>query len=135
MDHIPEPVRYFLGKRLAELCGLLLFVVAGCLALALLTWSVQDPSFNHATSGPVRNLLGDAGAMAADLTMQMVGVAATAILVPLSFWGWRLVTHRRLERLGLRSRTAGPCRVGSAAWLATPFSPCRAESPAGSARS
>ena len=102
MDHIPEPVRYFLGKRLAELCGLLLFVVAGCLALALLTWSVQDPSFNHATSGPVRNLLGDAGAMAADLTMQMVGVAATAILVPLSFWGWRLVTHRRLERLGLR---------------------------------
>ena len=102
MDHIPEPIRYFLGKRLAEFCGLLLLVVAGGLAAAFLTWSVQDPSFNHATSGPVRNLLGGAGAMAADLTMQMVGVAATAILVPLSFWGWRLVTHRKLERLRLR---------------------------------
>jgi S-DNA-T family DNA segregation ATPase FtsK/SpoIIIE len=40
--------------------------------------------------------------MAADLTMQMVGIAATAVLVPIGFWGWRLMSHRRLERLGLR---------------------------------
>ena len=102
MDHIPEPVRYFLGKRLAEACGLLLLACAGALALAFLTWSVQDPSFNHATSGPVRNLLGGPGAMIADLTMQMVGIGATAVIVPIGFWGLRLMTHRRLERLGLR---------------------------------
>ena len=102
IDHIPEPVRYFLGKRLAEFCGLVVLLIAGALAAAFLTWSVQNPSFNHATSGPVRNLLGSGGAMAADLTMQMVGVASTAILIPLACWGWRLVTHRRLERLRLR---------------------------------
>ena len=102
MDHIPEGVRYFLGKRLAEACGLMLLTGAGALALAFLTWSVQDPSFNHATSGPVRNLLGGPGAMVADLTMQMVGIAATAVIVPIGFWGLRLMNHRRLERLGLR---------------------------------
>ena len=102
IDHIPESFRYFLGKRLAEFFGLALLLVASALAAAFLTWSVQDPSFNHATSGPVRNLLGGPGAMAADLTMQMVGVASTAILVPIVFWGWRLITRRRLERLGMR---------------------------------
>ena len=102
IDQIPEPVRYFLGKRVAEVCGLALLTAGGALAVAFLTWSVQDPSFNHATAGPVRNLLGGPGAMAADLAMQMTGVASTAILVPLGFWGWRLVTHRKLERLRLR---------------------------------
>ena len=102
IDHIPESVRYFLGKRVAEVFGIALLLVASALAAAFLTWSVQDPSFNHATSGPVRNLLGGPGAMAADLAMQMVGVASTAVLVPIVFWGWRLVTHRRLERLRMR---------------------------------
>ncbi len=102
IDHIPEPVRYFLWKRLSEFCGLVVLLVAAALTASFLTWSVQDPSFNHATSGPVRNLLGSAGAMAADLTMQMVGVASTAVLIPLAFWGWRLLTHRSLERPGLR---------------------------------
>ena len=103
IDQIPEPVRYFLGKRLAEICGLILLIITSALALAFLTWSVQDPSFNHATSGPVRNLLGSGGAMAADLAMQMAGVASTALLVPPGFWGWRLVSQRRLERLRLRA--------------------------------
>ncbi|MDB5651468.1 MAG: translocase FtsK, partial [Hyphomicrobiales bacterium] len=34
--------------------------------------------------------------------MQMVGLAAVALLVPLACWGWRLVTARRLERPRLR---------------------------------
>ena len=102
IDHIPEPVRYFLWRRLAEFCGLLLLLLAAALTAAFLTWSVQDPSFNHATSGPVRNLLGGVGAMVADITMQMIGVASTALLIPIAFWGWRLVTHCSLERPGLR---------------------------------
>ena len=102
IDHIPESIRYFVEKRLAEFFGFALLLVASALAVAFLTWSVQDPSFNHATSGPVRNLLGGPGAMAADVTMQMVGVASTAVLVPMVFWGWRLVTRRRLERLRMR---------------------------------
>jgi S-DNA-T family DNA segregation ATPase FtsK/SpoIIIE len=102
IDQIPDPVRDFLGKRLAELAGLIVLAFTTALALAFLTWSVQDPSLNHATSAPVRNLMGSPGAIVADLAMQMVGLASTALLVPLGFWGWRLFTHRRLERMGVR---------------------------------
>ncbi len=102
LDRIPDPLRTFALRRGAEVLGLGLVLLVGATALALLTWSVQDPSLNHATSGPVRNWLGWRGAVAADLLMQMLGIAAVTILVPPGFWGWTLVTRRRLERLELR---------------------------------
>src|SRR4051794_29131292 len=102
IDHIPESVRFFVAKRLAELSGFLLLVASTVLALALVSWSVQDPSLNHATAGHVRNLMGPPGAVVADLLMQLIGVAASAMLVPVVFWGWRLMHHRKLERIRLR---------------------------------
>ena len=75
--------------------------VAG-LCLALLTWSVSDPSLNHATNARVHNLLGAPGAIAADLVMQFIGLASAALLTPPAFWGWRLLTRRRLERPRLK---------------------------------
>jgi S-DNA-T family DNA segregation ATPase FtsK/SpoIIIE len=101
-DYIPEPAREFLARRAAELGGLALLAGSGAMALALASWSVQDPSLNHATSGPIRNLLGSPGAVLADLVMQMVGLASIAVLVPLLFWGWRLLTRRRLEKARAR---------------------------------
>ncbi|MDB5507846.1 MAG: ftsK/SpoIIIE family protein [Hyphomicrobiales bacterium] len=102
IHYIPEPVRDFVAKRCAELIGLALLLGCASLSLALLTWSVQDPSYNHATSGPTRNLLGPVGAVSADLVMQMLGLASIAALIPLATWGWRLLTMRCLERPGLR---------------------------------
>ncbi len=89
-------------RRLRELCGLALIVVAGAGAAALATWSVNDPSFSHATSAPVRNLLGAPGAIAADLAMQLFGLGTIAIILPPTAWGWRLGTHRPLDRLRWR---------------------------------
>jgi DNA segregation ATPase FtsK/SpoIIIE, S-DNA-T family len=102
LDRIPDPLRAFAVRRTAEIAGIALVVGTGALALALLTWSVQDPSLNHATDRPVHNLLGVPGAITADLIMQMLGLAALALLVPLAILGWRLVTARRLDRLGRR---------------------------------
>ncbi|MDP6360673.1 MAG: DNA translocase FtsK 4TM domain-containing protein, partial [Planctomycetota bacterium] len=42
---------------------------------ALNTYSPADPSFNSATGAPVHNLLGAAGAHAADLALQVFGLA------------------------------------------------------------
>ena len=47
-------------------------------------------------------MLGVPGAIVADLLMQLFGMAALALLLPLAIWGWRLVTHRTLRRERIR---------------------------------
>lgn len=93
-----EHLRAMLWRRLQECIGLALIGLAFLGAVALGTWSVQDPSFSHATDAHVRNLLGVPGAIAADLLMQLIGVASILLLLPIAVWGWRLVTHRPLRR-------------------------------------
>ncbi|TMJ90739.1 MAG: cell division protein FtsK [Alphaproteobacteria bacterium] len=102
LNFLPDAMRDALRRRLRELGGAALIVLAVVLALALATWSVQDPSLNHATNSPVRNLLGVPGAIVADLLMQLLGVAALAFILPVAIWGWRLLTHRPLKRERIR---------------------------------
>jgi len=102
LGHIPESLRAFAMRRGAELAGLGLIGATVAIALALSSWSVEDPSFNHAAPGPVHNLLGAPGAVAADLIMQMLGISAIAFLAPVCLWGWRLIVARRLERVTAR---------------------------------
>ena len=102
IDHVPASVREFPKRRAAEITGLVALAGVASLTLALLTWSVSDPSLNHATNERVHNLLGAPGAIAADLVMQFIGLASAALLAPPAFWGWSLVTKRRLERPRLR---------------------------------
>jgi DNA segregation ATPase FtsK/SpoIIIE, S-DNA-T family len=91
-----------LRRRLREVGGIALISFAMMAALALATWSVQDPSLSHATDAPVRNLLGVPGAVAADLMMQLLGLGALALLLPVAVWGYRLLGHRRLSHERLR---------------------------------
>ena len=102
LDRLPDPVREFLTRRIAEATGIGLIGATICIGLTLATWSVQDPSVNHAVDGPVRNLFGPPGAVVADILMQMAGVGALAFLAPLALWGWRLVSHRSLDQIGRR---------------------------------
>jgi DNA segregation ATPase FtsK/SpoIIIE, S-DNA-T family len=102
LTFLPEALRDALRRRLRELGGLALLLVATLLALALATWSVHDPSLSHATNAPVRNVLGVSGAIVADLLIQLLGVAALALVLPIAIWGWRLATHRPLQRERIR---------------------------------
>jgi S-DNA-T family DNA segregation ATPase FtsK/SpoIIIE len=102
LDHVPVPIRAFCARRIAECLGVLTLCVSAACTLALVTWSVRDPSLNHATSGPIRNLLGYKGAIVADLTMQLIGIAAIALLTPPVIWSWHLIRRRRLDSLRLR---------------------------------
>ena len=97
-DILSDEARAALRRRVHEIVGLALLAVAGVAAVALATWSVQDPSLSHATNAPVRNMLGLGGAIGADLMMQLLGIATIAFLFPLAAWGWRLLTHRPLDR-------------------------------------
>ena len=91
-----------LQRRLRELGGIALLSLAMIAALALASWSVDDPSLSHATDSPVHNLLGRPGAVAADLMMQLLGLGALALLLPIAVWGYRLLGHRPLRRERLR---------------------------------
>src|SRR5579871_1987251 len=91
-----------LQRRLRELGGVALLSLAMVLALALATWSVQDPSLSHATDARVHNLLGVPGAIGADLMMQLLGLGSLALLLPIAVWGYRLLGHRPLSREKLR---------------------------------
>jgi S-DNA-T family DNA segregation ATPase FtsK/SpoIIIE len=91
---ISEHFRDILRRRLSELFGLALLTIALLGAIALATWSVQDPSLSHATQKPIHNLLGFAGAIFSDLAMQLLGLASVLLLLPATLVGWRLLAHR-----------------------------------------
>ena len=97
-DDLGDAVR----RRLREIAGLGLIALSVVTVAALATWSVRDPSFSHATSAPVRNLLGLPGAVTADLMMQLIGLASIALIAPIVAWGLRLMTHGLLCREPLR---------------------------------
>ena len=99
---LPDDVGEVMRRRLREVGGLALIAASALAAAALATWTVKDPSFSHATGAPVRNLLGAPGAIAADLLMQLFGIACITIVLPGAVWGWRLFTHRRFDRVRLR---------------------------------
>ncbi len=102
VGHLPVSIRDALTRRLRELAGLCLIALAGVAAAALMTWSVQDPSLSHATSRPIRNVLGYPGAIGADLLMQILGLGAIMLILPVAVWGWRMLTHRTFDREALR---------------------------------
>jgi S-DNA-T family DNA segregation ATPase FtsK/SpoIIIE len=85
--------------RMAALrgAGLLLILAAFAALLALLSYSSDDASLNNATLRPVNNLLGPFGAVAADLLLQIFGIAAVTFLAPLFVWGARALMGRHLK--------------------------------------
>src|ERR1700683_2204871 len=76
-------------RRLREVGGIGLISLAMMAALALATWSVQDPSLSHATDARVHNLLGLPGAAPPALMMHLLGLGPRALLLPIAVWGYR----------------------------------------------
>jgi len=119
VNHLPASIREALARRFRELAGLGLIAAASVAAAALMTWSVQDPSLSHATSRPIRNIVGYPGAISADLLMQLLGLGAIMLVLPLAVWGWRMLTHRNFDREALRFGCTILCTV-----IAAGFASC-----------
>jgi DNA segregation ATPase FtsK/SpoIIIE, S-DNA-T family len=101
-ETLRDILRDIARKRFAEIVGFALVGLTTLLAVALMSWSVRDPSFNHAVDGPVKNWLGQPGAVVSDVAIQLFGVAILAVLAPLAAWGLALMKHRVLDRLMAR---------------------------------
>jgi DNA segregation ATPase FtsK/SpoIIIE, S-DNA-T family len=90
-------------SRLNEAVGFLLFLAGLGIALCLASYNPLDPSGNTATQvAHTQNLLGRAGAAAADLLLQVFGLAA--YLLPLLIWllGWKWVQSQTIHGVGVR---------------------------------
>jgi DNA segregation ATPase FtsK/SpoIIIE, S-DNA-T family len=102
-DTVRDILKDGIRRFAAELSGVALLVVAALTAVALLSWSVRDPSLNHAVDGPVRNWLGSGGAIVADVLIQLFGVAVLALVAPVARWGQLLLMRRRLSDVAART--------------------------------
>jgi DNA segregation ATPase FtsK/SpoIIIE, S-DNA-T family len=119
VGHLPISIRDALTRRVRELAGLGLIMLAGLMAAALMTWSVHDPSLSHATSRGIHNIMGYPGAIGADLLMQIVGLGAIILILPVAIRGWRMMNHRPFDREALRYGCWVLCTVTAAGFASS----------------
>ncbi|MDP6707970.1 MAG: DNA translocase FtsK 4TM domain-containing protein [Alphaproteobacteria bacterium] len=121
---LPPGAAPFLRRRAGELTGAAALAGAALWALMLASYHALDPSWSAATSEPTRNWLGAGGAHLADLMLQTLGLAAVLPVLVLAAWGWRLVSHRGINRPWLRFAAlplALVATAGLAGSVATPI--------------
>jgi S-DNA-T family DNA segregation ATPase FtsK/SpoIIIE len=95
---VPAAVRIFFLRRLSEVAGFLLFIALMAAGLSLASWSVDDPSLNHALEGAAQNWLGYPGAVIADELMQFLGLGVLVLLaIPLR-WAVGFIAHDGFAR-------------------------------------
>ncbi|MBM3618368.1 MAG: cell division protein FtsK [Alphaproteobacteria bacterium] len=100
--HVKNWLGNLLHNRGGRITGYALLAFAAFTFLSLISYSPTDPSLNRATSEPVHNLMGGAGAAMADLTLQFIGLAGLLLIfVPLT-WGLKLVRRSRFSFPSLR---------------------------------
>jgi DNA segregation ATPase FtsK/SpoIIIE, S-DNA-T family len=96
------PAQSFFRRRLSELGGIALFLAALLLAVALVTYDHEDPSWNHAVDAPTHNWVGPYGANIADVLCQSLGAAPLILPIVLFAWSFQLLLYRGVQALWLR---------------------------------
>ena len=115
---LPDSLESSLKQGALRTLGAFLLLTALLAWASLMSWSVDDPSLNHATNGSTTNLLGPSGAIFSDILIQGFGLAAMFLILPLAIEGLRLLLSKPLNRIRLRALSA----PFSTALLATTFS-------------
>src|SRR3989338_2056730 len=92
---LQERTYYIILVLLRRLAGLCLMVFSAALALALLSFDIDDPSFNSISSiGSVKNLMGIFGSHIADLSFQLVGLSSFFACLILFTMGNRMASKQ-----------------------------------------
>ncbi len=111
-----DGLRRFVQRHLGLLVGVALLGATAAVAVALATWTVDDPSLSYAASKPAVNALGLPGSIIADLLMQFFGLGAVLLLLPAVIWGWRgLFGGTRRFRWTMAASWVGAGLFGAAA--------------------
>ena len=99
---LPDAASEFLAHRFYESLSLVLFVTAAVLTASIVSYNPNDPSLNVITNKEAYNFLGGIGAIIADITFQMGGIAICIPILVFLVWGGRLWKHILIKRFFLR---------------------------------
>jgi len=103
---LPDSLYEGMMRSLHIGAGSLVIALALGIALALISYSPRDPSWNAAVAGndsvAVHNLIGIYGAYGADIVLQFFGFGSLLLPIIIAAWGWRVASDQGLERLGWR---------------------------------
>lgn len=99
---LPEAVIFQFRRRLRQIVGLMIGLLALTFATMLLSYSPYDPSLNTASTVPVKNMLNLPGAIIADFFIQGFGLASILLIIAVIVWGIFLVAEAPIKRLSLR---------------------------------
>lgn len=117
LTYLPPAVNDFLARRVVEGAGVLLMALAGFGILSVLSWSIDDPSLNNATTRAPGNWMGLPGAYAADILLQTLGLACILLLLPPFVWGLRAFSHRVPGRIVFRVAAWLVCTLAAATFF------------------
>ena len=92
----------FFKKRILESIGLILLIVSSAIALSIITFDTNDPSFSYLTDSNINNLLGKHGAYTSDLLIKFFGASSILIFITGFVWGLKLFIHKKISFFWLR---------------------------------
>ena len=92
----------FFKKRMLESIGLILLIVSSAIALSIITFDTNDPSFSYLTDSNINNLLGKHGAYTSDLLIKFFGASSILIFITGFVWGLKLFIHKKISFFWIR---------------------------------
>jgi len=104
-------------RRCVEAAGAAVVAGAAVLFAAVATYAPSDPSYSVATDGHARNLIGVPGAYAADVLIQLFGLAAILPSLLLGAWGILMLRAKAPTMLWFRSLIFIVSLFAASVWL------------------
>ncbi len=98
---LPPAFVVFLKNSSWRLLGVVLFAIAAAVLAALWSYNPADPDLNTQTYAEVTNLLGEYGAIVADVLMQTLALAAYLLIIPFLLWGVKVIRLKWLPMFWL----------------------------------
>ena len=91
-----EKLKNFTYRRIIELVGFCVFILAFCILVSLVTYSPNDPNFIYSASKEIENFLGIYGSIGSDFLLQAIGIISYFIPVTLLLLSIKIIYKKDL---------------------------------------
>ena len=80
----------FFKRKVLEIIGLILLIISLGIAMSIITFDMNDPSFSYLSDSTASNILGKYGAYISDLLIKLFGASSILIFLIGFVWGLKL---------------------------------------------